>query len=402
MMKFIIASLLLSLLCPSYASYSSWKTPAYSPASLTLGDRSFMLGNYSDYFTTDSYYEHDGTETGMEAGESFERIQSELRVGYGVNEKLQLNVGAMYRQNNSVALDSQKNSYSNSKAGMESYYLGLKYGFAREGRYHYSIEGKYRIPGYTNELYDSTTANEKIVLGDVESNILVGGNLSYTFPRGHHLVTSIFYNKSNTLSDQIDYDVQGVLSYSKFALIAGLQGVYSLLNDGYSENKSDKPVLDQSASKLYNSINRSYMAPYLQVNIALGERWSFQLGGRSIISGVSTDKGMEYFGALVLTTSGRSASQKILNQFTEYNVEATVIKVSPRQKFVVINKGLAAELEKGMRVDIYGLKDNDPDETVLLATGFIYQVKVDSAIVRLTSVFRSRRIRNGDSAKSSH
>ena len=89
---------------------------------------------------------------------------------------------------------------------------------------------------------------------------------------------------------------------------------------------------------------------------------------------------------------GPDEEEKI-EQFKEYDVEATIVKISPRGKFVKIDQGLSGDFAKGMKVDIY--KADYFGGNILAASGVVYKVKVDSAIVKITKKYRKMKIEKG-------
>ena len=121
--------------------------------------------------------------------------------------------------------------------------------------------------------------------------------------------------------------------------------------------------------------------------------WILGLQGADVLRGVSTDKGYE--AKLMLTWSMPGVSQKEIktNKFKEYNLEATVIQTSPRGRFVKIDQGFGSDIEKGMRFDIY--KADFFGENILVASGAVFEVGVDWAIIKVTEKFQKLEIKNG-------
>ena len=94
---------------------------------------------------------------------------------------------------------------------------------------------------------------------------------------------------------------------------------------------------------------------------------------------------------------GVSSAERKISSFKTYSAEATVTRRSPRGKFVVIDKGLAQGMDKGRKVDIF--KTNFTGENILYASGFIYEPKGDSSIVRLIKVFVKEIVEVGFTAR---
>ena len=81
----------------------------------------------------------------------------------------------------------------------------------------------------------------------------------------------------------------------------------------------------------------------------------------------------------------------------EYLVEASVVKISPRGKFLKIDKGIAGDVEKGMKIDIY--QADFFGGNLLVVSGVVLQVGVDWAIVKITKRFRDIQIKIGFTAR---
>jgi len=112
-----------------------------------------------------------------------------------------------------------------------------------------------------------------------------------------------------------------------------------------------------------------------------------------VVSGVSTDEGTEFKLLLSWNSLGQTADQNKVESFKEYTVEAAVVKVSPRGKFVKIDRGVSQGVEKGMIIDIF--KTDYDGTNILVASGHIQDVGSDWAIVRIVKRYRDVDLENG-------
>jgi hypothetical protein len=148
---------------------------------------------------------------------------------------------------------------------------------------------------------------------------------------------------------------------------------------------------------LYNGINRSYIAPFVGANFMIG---NLRFGGQFAVytKGVSTDGGKEILVSLSYLKGGKTIERIRESKFKEYDVEATVIKISPRGVFLKIDKGASSAIEKGMKIDIY--KGDYFNQSILVGYGIVYEVKSDFAIVKLLRKYRKKiRIKVGFTAR---
>ena len=73
------------------------------------------------------------------------------------------------------------------------------------------------------------------------------------------------------------------------------------------------------------------------------------------------------------------------------------LKVSPRGKFVKIDRGVASDVEKGMKFDIY--RTDYFGGNKLMATGVVYQAGADWSIVKLVKKYGAGSLKKGDTAR---
>ncbi len=97
--------------------------------------------------------------------------------------------------------------------------------------------------------------------------------------------------------------------------------------------------LDAVPGNQFNSVNRSWSAPYGGINIALGREWRVEGKVYNKISGTSTDLGSGVLVSLIKRVSEAKSFEKKDAAFKEYTVEASVVKLSKSGNVVVIDAG---------------------------------------------------------------
>ena len=82
-----------------------------------------------------------------------------------------------------------------------------------------------------------------------------------------------------------------------------------------------------------------------------------------------------------------------VQSFKEYEIEAEVIKVSPRGKFVKIDKGLAHDISKGMVFDLY--QADVFGGNTLVAKGVIREVSASWSVIKIHKKYTKLRVKKG-------
>ena len=75
-------------------------------------------------------------------------------------------------------------------------------------------------------------------------------------------------------------------------------------------------------------------------------------------------------------------------EFKEYELEAAVVKLSPKQQFIIIDKGLSNDVRNGQRFDLFHF--DYLGGNVLLARAVVIQVNADQAVLKITSRFSTK------------
>ncbi len=370
-------------------------TSYYAPMRV-LRAKGYQLGLYGDSFLTSKTVDENGTVQPLASGTSFQRVQSELSGYYGATSDLQFGIGARFRQNKDVHIDSTTHSnVSGSSTGLQSTFFNFKYAFEPVDQMQYSLEGTFRYTPYTNEELTSTSDPSVLILGDTGNEISGGLGMTYS-SKSHNFLTlrGGYRRPGSDLAHEIYWQAEGAMAWKYIALVAGVDGVSSLKDDPYDGKPGgDRPNLNTGSSRLYNSINREWVTPYAGVNIALGKTWRVELRGSQVVSGHSTDLGTA-FGINLIHRVEKSQLKIVDNKFKTYDTEATVTKVSPKQEYVVIDKGLADDFYKGMRIDFFEF--DYVGGNILVATGVVVQTKSDSCIVKISQKFNlEKEIKEG-------
>ncbi|MEI8345991.1 MAG: hypothetical protein WCG27_00880 [Pseudomonadota bacterium] len=374
-----------------------WETPVvYRPSSSGVNFRAFEFEAQGDYFITSGYYDRDRALKPMAQTDSFERRQGEITLRYGMARQLEIRGGGRYRQNNSIAGD-----YQTSSAGLESYFGGVKYTLAPVNRWQYGMDAQWRQTAYRNTEYPVGTLpmvpRDEIVMGDAGTEITAGLHISWRGSERQYFSGSLTYNKApGYLSPEVLYNMEAAFlrltRQFSWAFYFGIRGIYSLKMDEYAAEPDRKPLIATGATALYNSYHREMVTPYVGFNIGF-EGWRFGVQAARVITGRSTDEGMTFMGLLAWNSAGKTYADDKIDNFKEYSVEASVVKISPRSKFLRIDQGIKHGVDKGMPMDIY--QTDYYGTNVLVGSGYVYDVGADWAIVRLTKKFRDTPVAPG-------
>jgi hypothetical protein len=282
--------------------------------------------------------------------------------------------------------------------GLQAFGLDFKFKLEPVGNLHYALEGFYQYHPYTNSVALAGDAESRFVLGDDGGAYGAGLAISYIHPSQNFLSVSAGYRRPGSeLSPEIYWKAEGALAWKWVALVAGAEGIQSLNQDPYTGDVQNKPQLNTGGSSLYNSINRQFLAPYAGLNLRLGEHWRVEGRAQAIMAQRSYDSGQLFSLSLVKRFESDTRAT-VDNSFKEYDVEASVAKVSDKKQFVILNKGLAAGIQKGQRFDLYYFDYEGGN--VLLARGVVLQVNSNQAVLQITTRFSNKyEIKEGTVAR---
>ena len=362
------------------------------------------LGNYEikfhgDLFQTSGHFEHDGTSSPPEEDEAFSRFDGELSLGYALSRKLSWEAGLRFRQNSSNYLQGNEISTA-TNSGLESYYLKGRLSVPSSKSLIYALILQARQSNEENKNYNSLAEipTDEIILGDGGTEFSLGLTLSYLRTKKHILNTQVLLRRpGNNLSNEMPYLVTSDWTHRPWVFSLGAEGIFSLKSDEFSNNPEQKPFQATGSTHLYNSINREYFAPRAGIYYAFNNlRLGFEIA--PVLFGVSTDKGTRFGINLLWSGNKRLREKRKINRFKEYSIEANIVKVSARGKFVLIDKGLSSDIEKGMKFDIF--ENNDSGKNILIAEGIVYKSSGNKAVIKLTRKMKRRRIKKGFAARA--
>jgi hypothetical protein len=188
------------------------------------------------------------------------------------------------------------------------------------------------------------------------------------------------------------------IAWQYFSMILGIENIYSLNQDAYSDNPEEKERLSRASSRDLNSINRSWTAPYFGVNVGLGDKWRMEFKSKARITSASSYIGNEVMFNLIRRNSKTNDFANKDASFKEYRYEGSVTKVSKSKRALTIDMGLEDGIEKGSKVDIY-LFDYLEGNT-LVASGYAVRVGTQKAIVKITKKYTKEKLRIGMNAKA--
>lgn len=379
----MIILLLILIVCPSLSIAQS--EILYRSPTKNVNIRALELDlNYSRFGTSGTYDEQ-GNKASLEGSDSYSIEEFSFLGRYGFSRTVEFRAGIRYRSINST---SGQNELTNS--GLESYLIGMKYSKNPYSRFSYAFDASFRSTFYSKP---ENTSSTELLLGDAGNEIVFGAHGSLRFASQNHLTGFLGYAiQPEDQSNEILYNLEYAVPYQKWAYAFGFDGIQSMKGDTYSEAPENKPNLNTGPSTYYNSINREKFEPYFSLSRSyLG--WRFGAKISRTTAGASTDEGTRFLISAVRVGTGKSLDDYKIERFKTYDLEASVIKVSPRGKFVKIDIGLSGGVEKGMRFDVY-VKDIE-GEQILVATGLAYEIGKDWSIIRITKTYRNLRLKKG-------
>lgn len=372
---------------------------SYVSKTQTLTDSGSELFFGMDYFQPSIHSNHEGTLVQFDEGESYQRADFNLLGHYAFSDHFQASVGLRLRYIVSTELiDNEDTLFT--KSGVESTYVGFKYSFPMEDGIQYSFEANYRAATYTNDEFDSATEDRStIVLGDGGTDVSLGLGVSFYSKSQNFLSSRFLYrNPASTLSSEIFSEIEGAIVWPSTALIMGIENVYSLNQDPYTSDTENKPEISNGSTSQFNSINRSWTAPYAGIHFSLGSKWRVEFKALAKMYGVSTDLGNIYTINLARRVSNSKSFQSKNSAFKEYRYEGSVQKITKKRSAVVVDMGLQDGLKKGDKVDFYHFDYIGGNQ--LIASGYAIKVSLRKSIVKITKRFSKLRVEEGTVARA--
>lgn len=357
-----------------------------------IGDGNSEVEYSVGYFKSSGRYENDGSLTKFTSNEKFTSLNNDFIFRYGIGRTLQCDLSGRYRVNN--ASNAVNQNLTNS--GMESFGLGIKYFFPKIQRFSYAFEANYRQSAYSNDVYPASAApRDRIILGDDGKDISAGAIVTYQFSNNIYLSAKGLYAlPANDLSQEIRYDFESSFIFKKVGIDLGISGIYSMLQDDYTDAPREKPSMSTYPTNLYNSVNREFMMPYIRFNLFVINKLKTSISLAQTVNGYNTDKGAEAKFTIIWNFGkGKSEESKKINAYKEYGLEGEIVDLSPRKKFVKINLGLADEVVRGMQFDVYRYDYFGKNE--LVASGFIHEVGAKWSILRIDKMYMKVDLERG-------
>ena len=393
MSKFLISFFSFFLFLVNLNFSKAFASPQYRGGAELLNENAYSIYFDTSLFEMSSHIDDSGKEYTKLDGSAYRLTESNFKLSYGINSHLEASLLARGR-----VVSSTDGNTTASNSGPESVGVEGKYSFAPVGNMKYALGLRYRKTLFTNTIYTQSQIppTDQVILGDDGSEY--GVDLYSTYNSGSwKLDLQGGYNSPpNDLSSEVVYKIQALYRFTQLSLMAGVDGIYSLGRDQYTDTPLQKPIMALGQSKLFNSLNREKVAPYLGGYYAFDK---FQLGliGSTVVSGKSTDKGNLYLMNINWNSSGVTEESVKINSFKEYHIDGSVLKVSARANFIKIDQGLSTDVEKGMKFDIY--QTDYFGGNVLVATGVVYEVGSDWSVIKLVKKYKEIEIKPGFAAR---
>lgn len=370
--------------------YLAWANSTYIPYTRLLNAEGYEVYLGGDYFRTERTVDEKANSSKLESGEKFTRTQGFAGFRYGLAQSFQLGIGGVYRSHSSTDvrnINGTDETFNSSNSGLQSIKTDLSLGLESAGQLSFSLEAFFTyVPNSYSDIKDTANFNYEndLILGDVGSAFGAGVATTYsTLNKNYYSLRAGWRRPGTYLSPEIYWQGEAALVWSGFALLAGVDGVSSLKN-----GDETRPVYNTGSSQLYHGLNREWVKPYLGANLSLGSNWRVELRASQTLSGRSTDLGQTY-GLQLVRRVEKDLSRSRDARFKSYDVEASVSKVSPKQGYVVIDKGLADDISKGMKFDLYDFDYVGGND--LVASGIVIKVQSDTAIIKITKIYNAQK-----------
>lgn len=372
------------------------------PFALGLNEGAYEFSLWGSLQNSSFSWDSDGEKISFKDAEAYSLLDVELQASYGWTQEIEVGTSVRYRSVSDTILPSGETETLSLRAnGLESVKLYVKYMFPQVKKMLYSVQAGFRRYLYSNNELDSSKPYDFTILGDGGNVIEVGLNANYFFSKSKsYLGGKLFFrNPGKTLSEEILTQLEGAYFLGKFSFLLGVENVFSLGRDEYSDDPENKPAIVQSRSALFNSINRSWTNAYLGVNFYLGRRWILGARYEKRLQGKSTDSIDRVSFGLTLRADSDKEIKETISSYKEYSHEAFVVKISPKKKYIMLDKGLSKGIQKGMQFDIYDFDYSGNNK--LIARGVIVQAQAYKSVIKVLKMYTSQPIKEGQVARGS-
>ena len=379
----------------------SWGSEAFIPSALTLDEGANEYILKTELFQTTSVVTEDGVELSLAEDTSYQRWDFDFIWSRGFTDDFQgyVGLGGRYIQANDNFLGEEA-IYN--QGSLTSALVGFKYGFTEKNGVKFTIDGYYKKALFENSEYIADgEAPSSITMGDDTREIAIGLNAYSRSQSNNFLTANVYYrDPSQKLSSEIFSQIDYNLAWRYFSFGLGVENNYSLENDNYSSDPENKPQTYNGPSEYFNSVNRSWTAPYVQMNLFFGGTWRFESKYSHVTTGNSTDKGSRVMLALIKRTGidkNKRNFKKTDSAFKQYRTEGLVTKVSSSKKACLIDKGLVDGVEKGQQVDFYHFDYVEGNK--LIGSGLVVKTQASKALVKIIRRYSKKRIEAGTVAR---
>lgn len=375
---------------------------SYIPKATTLAKGGSEFDIVVEYQKTNSILNDDGKAFNLPSDKSFQRLDVDFVGKYGFTEQLEGMVGVKGRVLQAEFVDNfgdGEQDYQLTSSGGESFALGFEFGFTEEAGSKISIEGWYRQALYSLEEFDGTEEPTTLTLGNGTSSYAIGANYYIKTKSSNVLEARAFYQSpSENLSKEIFSEFQYALVWENASVYAGVENVLSLGNDPYTNDEGSKPLYFPNFNYHVNSLNRSWTAPYIGLNISMGMYWRLRTRLTQVTTGQSVDVGPRVLIALTRRADAKTSEyQKRDESFKQYTVEGAVVKMSKNRRACVIDRGVKDGLQRGTKIDFYHFDFVGGNK--LIARGVVIKARASKSVVRISKRFSRKRVEVGTVAR---
>lgn len=379
-----------------FCALPAWGQTSYVAPTRVLKERGTQLSFGVDYFKTSQLVDQGGKKVKLEDGQSFNRYQGEVNGLFGLTDDFNVGLGARFRHQTSSFSEGNDDINAN-VTGVQSIVARFLFAFPPVDRTQFTLEGLFRYIPYTNDdLADTPTTGdrEKLILGDEGHEYAFGLGITHSsLSNNHYTLRGGWRRPGADLSPEFYWNGEVALQFRNVTPLVGVDGVTSLKNSPYEGDPDNAPDWNTGTTALYNSINREWIAPYLGLNFAFSPAWRIEFRASQVVAGRSIDLGTG-FGITLVRRLDQSEERVVDSRFKTYDLEATVTKVSSKKTYVVVDKGLNDDIEKGMKFDFFEF--DYVGGNTLTARGVVIKVSSDKAIIKLTHRFNlAKEIKEG-------